>query len=70
MRDGDIKALPPDRHHCRARWRVKLNGVLQRIPGVELISSYEEPGVSMAIMVRKPNLGKDIGWPDILCSTL
>jgi len=70
VRDGDIRALPPDEHRRRPRWRVKLNGALQRIGGVELIPSYEEPGVSMAIMVRKPNLGKEIGWTDDPCSTL
>ena len=70
MRDGDVKSLPPDEHHRRPRWRVKLNGALQRIRGVELIPSYEEPGVSMAIMVRKPNAGKDTGWTDDPCSTL
>jgi len=69
VRDGDVKALPPDEHHRRPRWRVKLNGVLQRIHGVELIPSYEEPGVSMAIMVRKPNFGKDVGWTDVPRST-
>jgi len=50
LRDGDISALPPDERHRRPRWRVKLNGTLQRIGGVELIPSYEEPGVAMAIM--------------------
>jgi hypothetical protein len=70
VRDGDVQALPPDEHHRRPCWRVRLNGVLQRIHGVELIPSYEEPGVSMAIMVRKPNLGIVIGWTDIPCSTL
>lgn len=50
VRDGDVQALPPDEHHRRPCWRVRLNGVLQRIHGVELIPSYEEPGVSMAIM--------------------
>jgi len=50
VRDGDVKALPADEHHRRPRWRVKLNGALQRIHGVELIPSYEEPGVGMAIM--------------------
>lgn len=65
VRDGDVKALPPDEHHRRTRWRVKLNGALQRIRDVELIPSYEEPGVTMAIMVCKPNLGKDIGWTDV-----
>ncbi len=59
-RDGDIKALPPDEHHKRPRWRVKLNGALVRLRGVELIPSYEEPGVSMAIMVRSPNLNEDL----------
>jgi hypothetical protein len=58
-RDGDAKALPPDEHHQQSRWRVKLNGALQKIPGVELIPSYEEPGVSMAIMVRCPSLGEN-----------
>ena len=58
VRDGDVKALPPDEHHRRPRWCVKLNGVLQRIHGVELIPSYEEPGVSMAIVVREPNSAK------------
>jgi hypothetical protein len=62
VRDGDVKALPSDeRHRRRPRWCVKLNGALQKIRGVELKPSYEEPGVSMAIMVRKPNLDKDIG---------
>jgi len=70
VRDGDVRALPLDEHHRRPRWRVKLDGTLQRIHGVELIPSYEEPGVGMAIMVRKPNLGKDIGWTDVPCSTL
>jgi hypothetical protein len=60
VRDGEIRALPPDEHHRRPRWRVRLNGVFQRIRGVELTPSYEEPNVSMAIMVRKPNLGKDM----------
>ena len=70
VRDGDVKALPPDDHHRRPRWRVKLNGALQGIRGVELIPSYEEPGVSMATVVRKPNLGKDILLTDIPCSIL
>jgi hypothetical protein len=72
VRDGDIRALPPppDEHRRRLRWCVKLNGALQRIPGVELEPSYEEPGVPMAIVVRKPNLGKGIGWTDVPCSTL
>jgi hypothetical protein len=70
LRDGDIRTLPSDEHYSRPRWRVKLNGTLQRIGGVELIPSYEEPGVAMAIMVRNPNLGKDIGWTNVPCSTL
>ena len=70
VRDGDVKALPADEVHRRPRWRVTLNGALQRIGGVELIPSYEEPGVSMTIMVRKPSLGRDIGWTDVPCSTL
>ena len=69
-RDGDIKALPPDGQHRRPRWRVKLNGALQRIHGVELKPSYEEPGVTMANVVRKINLCKDLGWIDIPSSTL
>ena len=67
VRDGDVKALPPGEHHKRPRWHVALNGALQRIDGVKLIPSYEEPGVSMTIMVRKPNLGRDIGWIDVPC---
>lgn len=73
VRDGDVQPLPLDEHNRRPCWRVRLNGVLQRIHGVELVPSYEEPGVSMAIMVRKPNLGNIlyvIGWTDIPCSTL
>ena len=70
VRDGDVKALPPDEHHRRPRWRVKLNGALQRIRDVELIQSYEEPGVPMAIVVRKRRLGKDVEWTDVPCSTL
>lgn len=70
VRDGDIRALPPDEHHKRPRWCVKLNGALQKFPGVELRPSYEEPGVTMAIVVREPNLGKFIGWTDVRCSTL
>jgi hypothetical protein len=70
VRDGDVKALPLDEHRRRPRWCVTLNGALQRIGGVELIPSYEEPGVSMAIMVCKPILGRDIGWTDVPCSTL
>jgi hypothetical protein len=61
VRDGDIRALSPDEYHRRPRWCAKLNGALQRIGGVELEPSYEEPGVTMAIMVRKHNLGKGIG---------
>ncbi len=68
-RDGDVKALPLDEHHRRPRWRVKLNGVFQGMRGVELKPSYEEPGVTMANVVRKPSLCRDIRWTDVPCST-
>ena len=57
-RDVDIKELPPDENHSRPRWRVKLNGALQKVHGVELNPSYEEPGVSMARVVRNPTSAK------------
>ncbi|KAF8485988.1 hypothetical protein DFH94DRAFT_163201 [Russula ochroleuca] len=48
--DTQAKELPPNGQHRRPRWRVKINGTLQRNPDVELCPSYEEPGVSMAIV--------------------
>ncbi len=69
-RDGDVKELPPDEHHKLSRWRVKLNGALQKIHGVELIPSYEGPGVGMAIMVHCPSFGENPRWTNIPRSTL
>ncbi len=69
-RDGDVRALPPDEHHRQSRWCVELNGALQKIRGVELIPSYEEPGVTMAIMVSCPSLGENPRWTNIPRSTL
>jgi hypothetical protein len=56
--DGHFKELPPNEQHRRPRWRIKLNGALHRVRGVELNPTYEEPGVSMAIIVCSPNLGE------------
>jgi hypothetical protein len=70
-RDIQTKELPPDGQHRRPRWRVKLNGTFQRDPKVELCPSYEEPGVSMAIMVcNLLNLCGDPGSTDVPHSTL
>lgn len=70
-RDIQTKELPPDGQHRRPRWRVKLNGTLQREPKVEMCPSYEEPGVSMAIMVcNLLNLYGDPGSTDVPHSTL
>ena len=57
--DGHVKELPTNEQHRRPRWRIKLKGALQKKPEVELIPSYEERGVSMAITVRSPNLDRD-----------
>ena len=70
-RGGDVKVLPPDEHHRRPRWCLMLNGAFQRgIDDVKLIPSDEGPGISMVIVVRKPNFGRDIGWTDVPYSTM
>ena len=58
--DGNARELPLNEQHRRRRWRVKLNGAFHRNRSVELSPSYEEPGVSMAIMVCSPNFGEDL----------
>ena len=72
--DGQIKELPMDEHHRRPRWRIKLKGAIQKKPRVELSPSYEEPGVTMAIMVCSLNLDGDRGSTDVprivLCGLL
>jgi hypothetical protein len=69
--DTQAKELPPNGQHRRPRWRVKINGTLQRNPDVELCPSYEEPGVSMAIVVRNflDLCGDDPGSTDVPHST-
>jgi len=47
--DGHVKELPTNEQQRRPRWRIKLKGMLQRKPEVELTPSYEEPGVGVAI---------------------
>ncbi len=42
--------LPPSDEHSRARWRIKLNGMLHRDQSVKMSESFEEPGT--ALMVR------------------
>jgi hypothetical protein len=59
--DDHTKELPPDERHRSPRWRIKLNGSLQINRSIELSPSYEEPGVSMAVMVRSPNVGENLG---------
>ena len=72
--DGYVKELPPNEQHKRPRWRIELKGAVQKKPGIELSPSYEEPGVSMAIMVRSPNPDGDPGSTDVprivLCELL
>jgi hypothetical protein len=63
--DGHAKELPPNERHRLPRWRIKLNGVFQISRSVELSTSYEEPGVSMAIMVCSLNLGENLGSTDV-----
>lgn len=41
--------LPPDDVHPRARWRIKLNGKLHRIPNVEISESYDQTGISLMV---------------------
>ncbi|KAI0303672.1 hypothetical protein B0F90DRAFT_1916642 [Multifurca ochricompacta] len=46
--DGHTKELPPTKERPQIRWRIKLNGKLQRDRRVDMCSSMEKPG--MAIM--------------------
>ena len=66
--DGHVKELPTNETNRRPRWRIKLKGVLRKMPEVELTPSYEESG--MAIVVRNVKLDGDAGWTDVPHSTL
>ena len=68
--DGHSEKLPTNSTNRRHRWRIKLKGTLRITPGAALTPSYEEPGVSMAIIVRILKLDGDAGWTDVLHSTL
>ncbi|KAH9960942.1 hypothetical protein BC827DRAFT_1267989 [Russula dissimulans] len=51
--DGHTKELFPNERHPRTRWRMKLKGELQRVPGVEnLDPSFEVPGMAIMYIVR------------------
>ena len=69
--DGHIRELPPNEQHKRPRWRIELKGAVQKKPGIELTPSYEDPGVTMAIMVCSLNLdGNRVSTDDphiVLC---
>jgi hypothetical protein len=64
--DGHIRELPQNEQNRRPRWRIKLKGAVQINSGFDLSPSYEEPGVSMAITVRSPNLDGGPRLTDVL----
>ena len=68
--DGHSEKLPTNETDRRHRWRIKLKGALRITPEAALTPSYEEPGVSMAIMVRSLSLDGGAGWTDVPHSTL
>lgn len=43
--------LPPNDQHPRARWRMKLNGNLHRVPNVEITESNDQPGMPLMYFV-------------------
>jgi len=75
QRDGHTRELPPDDEHPRSRWRVKLDGNLQRETNIELTPSFEEPGMALVVRTIDVIFGQGLTLTDglplaVLCEPL
>ncbi|KAI9439824.1 hypothetical protein H4582DRAFT_2075191 [Lactarius indigo] len=43
--------VPPSDEHPEARWRIKLNGTLHRVPKIEITESFEQRGTGLMYFV-------------------
>jgi hypothetical protein len=58
--DGRPRELPPDDEHRRTRWRVKLNGNLERETNIELTPSFEDSGMAYVVRTIHVNFGQGL----------